>query len=54
LLIAQNLVVAGHEGVTHFGRHRSKLDLVEGTAKALVSDDTAIKFAQVSCRVQIQ
>lgn len=47
LLIAQNLVVAGHEGVTHFGRHKEKLDLVEGTTKVLVADDTSSKFAQV-------
>jgi threonine dehydrogenase-like Zn-dependent dehydrogenase len=46
LLIAQNLVVAGHEDVTHFGRHRSKLELVEGTTRELVADDTATKYAQ--------
>ena len=48
LLIAQNLVVASHEDVTHFGRHRSKLELVEGTTQELVTDDTAAKFAQVN------
>jgi threonine dehydrogenase-like Zn-dependent dehydrogenase len=48
LLIAQNLVVAGHQDVTHFGRHRSKLELVEGTTQELVADDTAAKFAQVN------
>jgi threonine dehydrogenase-like Zn-dependent dehydrogenase len=48
LLIAQNLVVAGHEDVTHFGRHRSKLELVEGTTQELVTDDTAAKFTQVN------
>lgn len=53
LLIAQNLVVAGHEDVTHFGRHRSKLDLVEGTARELVADDTAAKFAQVNHQLHL-
>lgn len=48
LLIAQNLVVAGHQGhVTHFGRHQEKLDLVEGTTTEIVGDDTKVNFAQV-------
>ena len=42
------LILAGHEGgLTHFGRHQAKLDLVEGTAMELVADDTAKDFAQV-------
>ena len=41
-------MVAGHDDVTHFGRHRSKLELVEGTTRELVTDDTAAKFAQVN------
>lgn len=47
LLVAQMLVLQRHS-VTHFGKHKHKLQLVSGTQRELVTDQTAECHAAVS------
>ena len=47
LLVAQMLVLQRHS-VTHFGKHEHKLQLVSGTQRELVTDQTAECHAAVS------
>ena len=43
----QVLVLQGAQQLTHFGRHQRKLDLVSGSKKEIVKDDTATTHAAV-------
>ncbi|EIE23546.1 GroES-like protein [Coccomyxa subellipsoidea C-169] len=46
LLVAQALVVQGHTGLVHFGKHEHKLSLVQGSSWEVVDDSTSSCHAQ--------
>ena len=43
----QVLVLQGARAPTHFGHHQRKLDMVQGTSKAIVSVESAKTYAGV-------